>query len=75
MLTQGEQLKKAYDKCRVAEVLRRDEGRSPTNFEMDENFKPQYPVFCRDIKICRKLHTFWKSSNKKSALLGQRQYS
>ena len=30
-------------------------------------------LFCRDIKICRDLRTFWETLGKKSAILGQKQ--
>ena len=34
------------------------EGPLPKSLDSDENFKP---LFCRDIKICRDLCTFWKT--------------
>ena len=52
---------------RMAEVVQRHEGPSPKSLESGENFKPLHTLFCRDIKICRDLRTFWKSLGKKNA--------
>ena len=46
---------------RVAEVARRHEGSSPKSLDKDENLT----LFCRDIKICRNLRTFWKTLDKR----------
>ena len=57
---------------RVAGVAGTRERRSPKSLDLDKNFKPLHMLFCRDIKICRDLRTFWKSLVK-SAFLGQKQ--
>ena len=55
--------------CRVAEVVRRCQEPLPKSLDSDENFKTLDKLFCRDVKICPDLHTFWKSLAKK-VLLG-----
>ena len=54
--------------ARVAEVVRRHEGASPKSLDSDKIFEPQTTLFCRDIKICCDLRTFWKSLDKKVLL-------
>ena len=55
---------------RVAEVAREHRWYPPKSLDPDENFKP---AILSRIKICRDLHTFWRSLGKKSAFLGQKQ--
>ena len=38
--------------------------RSCRSLDSDENCKPQHSLLSRDIKICRDLHTFWKTFGK-----------
>ena len=45
-------------------------GPSPKSLDSEENCKPQYTLFCRNIKIRRGLCTFWKTLAKKRAILG-----
>ena len=59
---------------RVAKVVRRLEGPSTKSLDLDENFKSQHTLFCRDIKICGDLRTIWKTLGKTSVLLGQKLY-
>ena len=56
---------KMHRGCRVAEVVRRHGRPPPKSLDLDENFKPEYTLFCRD------LHTFCRSLGKKSAFLGK----
>ena len=52
---------------RVAEVVRRHKRPLPKSLDSDESFKLQNTLFCRDIKICCDLRTFWKTLGRKSA--------
>ena len=54
---------------RVAEVVRGHGGPLPKSLDSDKNFKPEHTLFCRNIKICRDLRTFWKSLDKKVPFL------
>ena len=54
--------------------MRKHEGPSTKSLDLDENFKYQHTLFCRDIKICGDLRTILKTLGKKSFLLGQKLY-
>ena len=40
-----------HDHYRVAEVVRRHEGSSPKSLDLEENFKPEYTLFCRKLRF------------------------
>ena len=44
--------------CNLAGLQKLRGQHLPKDLDSDENFKPQYSLFCRDIKICRDLRTF-----------------
>ena len=62
---------------RVAEVAREHGWHPPKSLDSDENFKPEHTLFCRNIKICCDIRTFWRYLGKKvpfwvkTVLLGQ----
>ena len=63
-----------YIQCnRVAEVARGHGGPPPKSLDSDENFKPDYTLFCRELRF--DLRCFWRSLGKTSAFLGQKQCS
>ena len=44
--------------------MREHGGPPPKSLDSDENFEPELTLFCREIKICSDLRTFWKSLDK-----------
>ena len=58
---------------RVAEVVGGTRGLCQKVWTQTKILSPNIRYFFCNIKICRDLRTFWKSSGKKSAFLGQRQ--
>ena len=37
--------------CRVAEVVRGHGGPPPKSLDLDENFKPEHTLFCRELRF------------------------
>ena len=70
MRPQFEKKKHCKHSTMVAEVVLRHDGPSPKSLDLD-NFKHKHMLFCRNIKICHDLCTFWKALGKRSAFLGQ----
>ena len=59
------------DRTRVAEVVRGHGGPPSKGLELDENFKPEHMLFCRELDLSRFTH-FLEIFRQKKCLFGSK---
>ena len=57
---------------RVAEVAREHGWQLPKSLDSDKNFKPEYTLFCRELRFVA-IYALFGDLWEKSAFLGQKQ--
>ena len=60
-----------YVKSRVAEVAREHGWHPPKSLDLDENFKPEHTLFCRELSFLRLTH-FLEIFRQKKCLFGSK---
>ena len=56
---------------RVAEVAREHGWHPPKSLDLDENFKPEHTLFCRELRFVAIYALFFRSLGIKSTFLGK----